>query len=341
MCKVCKVRDGAENAGDKKPTVSIGLPVYNGEQYIRQTLESILAQTFTDFELIISDNASTDATGEICEEFAAKDDRVRYYRAAENFGAAWNHNIVFEKASGKYFKWSACDDLCEPTFIEKCVKVLDNEPSVILCHPKTTLINAEGEFVRNYDISLATENPAPHKRFADLVCVNHFCQQIFGIVRSDVLLKTPLFEAYKGGDRVLLARLGLLGPFRQVDEYLFLNRAHPGQSVQLWRNPDEYYVWWDPRHEGSMVFPEWRLLRECVSSVRNAGLESRERRLCYRTIFRWLITSGRPSRMVFELIRPVEIKIPVSRYIFNMFRKVKRWMRRCLSAMRGKTAEEG
>ena len=80
------------------PLVSIGIPVYNGEKYIRETLEYLLAQTFTDIEIIISDNASTDTTGEICEEFAAKDDRVRYYRASENFGAAWNHNTVFEKA---------------------------------------------------------------------------------------------------------------------------------------------------------------------------------------------------------------------------------------------------
>ena len=96
------------------PKISIGMPVYNGENYLAQALRAILSQTFTDFELIISDNASTDATQRICETFAAEDSRVRYFRNSRNIGIEPNFNAAFEPARGKYFMWTAHDDLLEP-----------------------------------------------------------------------------------------------------------------------------------------------------------------------------------------------------------------------------------
>ena len=113
------------------PKVSLGLPVYNGENFIAQAIESILAQTFTDFELIITDNGSTDRTPKICEAYAARDRRVAYSRNPENLGAAPNFNRAFALSSGRYFKWVAHDDLIAPEFLARCVKVLDNDPSVV------------------------------------------------------------------------------------------------------------------------------------------------------------------------------------------------------------------
>ena len=95
-----------------KPRVSIGLPVYNGQEFLEETLHSILNQTFNDFELIICDNASTDRTAEICRSFAKRDRRIRYYRNEINLGAAKNFNGVFFLARGEYLKWSDNDDLC-------------------------------------------------------------------------------------------------------------------------------------------------------------------------------------------------------------------------------------
>lgn len=112
---------------DVAPRVSIGLPVYNGQQYLRQALDSLLAQTFHTFEVIISDNASNDATPEICRDYAACDPRIRYVRHDVNRGAAWNFNYVFGLARGVYFKWHAHDDMLEPTFLEQCVTILDHD----------------------------------------------------------------------------------------------------------------------------------------------------------------------------------------------------------------------
>src|ERR1700761_38911 len=107
---------------NSKPLLSIGLFVYNGERYIREAIDSFLSQTFTDFELIISDNASTDATEQICLDYAAKDSRVRYSRNPRNMGAGWNVRRVAELATGKYFRWAACDDRCEPDLLRTCVE---------------------------------------------------------------------------------------------------------------------------------------------------------------------------------------------------------------------------
>ncbi|MBD2214537.1 glycosyltransferase family 2 protein [Nostoc linckia FACHB-104] len=97
--------------------LSIGLPVYNGKKFIRESIDCILNQTFQDFELIISDNASTDNTEKICREYAAKDNRIRYYRNAKNIGCARNFHRAFELSTGEYFKWVAYDDLHAPEYL--------------------------------------------------------------------------------------------------------------------------------------------------------------------------------------------------------------------------------
>ena len=117
------------------PKVSIGLAVYNGERYLRQAIESILGQTYTDFELIISDNASTDSTQQICLEYAAEDGRISYHRNATNIGGANNENLTFRKAKAPYFRWAAHDDYVAPQLLERCVAILDTHPDVVLAYP--------------------------------------------------------------------------------------------------------------------------------------------------------------------------------------------------------------
>src|SRR5215467_16020251 len=132
------------------PLLSIGLFVYNGERYLEQTVESILNQTFTDFELIISDNASTDRTYEISQAYARRDPRIRYYRSEKNMGAGWNVRRVYELGTGKYFKQAAADDLLEPDFLRLCVEALENDPSRVLAYPKTKVVDENGKFIENY-----------------------------------------------------------------------------------------------------------------------------------------------------------------------------------------------
>ena len=104
------------------PKVSIGIAVFNGENFLESALRSILAQTFEDFELIISDNASTDRTADICEQYASQDGRVLYLRQPANLGAQPNYNLLVGQARGRYFKWAAHDDMLAPTFLERCVE---------------------------------------------------------------------------------------------------------------------------------------------------------------------------------------------------------------------------
>src|SRR6266850_1186232 len=133
------------------PRVSIGLPVYNGERYVEETLDSLLAQTYEDFELIICDNDSGDRTQEICQSYAAKDRRIRYGRNPTNLGAAKNYRLTFELSSGEYFRWATCDDLFAPTSLERCIEVLDRELSTVLVYPKTKLIDDRGRIISDYD----------------------------------------------------------------------------------------------------------------------------------------------------------------------------------------------
>src|SRR3989339_68658 len=118
----------------RRPLVSIGLPVHNGEHYLRKTLKSLLSQTYPFIELIISDNASTDGTEAICKAYERLDERIRYFRSDRNRGAAWNFNRVLELAGGTYFKWAAHDDLSAPDFLASCVRILETDRSVVLCY---------------------------------------------------------------------------------------------------------------------------------------------------------------------------------------------------------------
>lgn len=133
---------------DHIPAVSVGMPVYNGAKYIREALDSLLAQTFTDFELIISDNASTDESHEICGEYVGKDPRIKYVRQSENLGGVANFNYVLANSKGDYFTWLACDDSFDPSFLEKTVQYLDQFEDVVACACDFRVIDENGDLSR-------------------------------------------------------------------------------------------------------------------------------------------------------------------------------------------------
>lgn len=275
------------------PRVSVGLPVYNGELYLREAIDSILAQTFEDFELIISDNASTDSTQKICEEYATKDRRIRYFRNEKNLGAAYNFNRVFELARGEYFRWAACDDRCAPELLSKCVEVLDKDNSVVLCHSRTMYIvhDKQGNFQKEkeYGGKPNTNSPKPQDRFYDLLCDRASCLQIFGVIRTSALKQMPLIGDYAASDIVLLVKLALLGRFEEIPDFLFYYRLHPQQSVwTLSWNPQAYTFWYAPARKGQIVFPQWRLLREYSLAIAEAPISWNQRLHCYLHMGRWL-----------------------------------------------------
>jgi glycosyltransferase involved in cell wall biosynthesis len=289
----------------KAPRVSIGMPVRNGQRYIAPAIDSLLSQTYRGFELIICDNASNDQTEAICREYVARDPRVRYFRNSRNLGPAGNHNRCFALSRGQYFRWHAHDDLCAPTYLERCVELLDADKSVVIAYPSTLIVDEVGNPLEEYGFRPLTDSVHASQRFAELVLVNHRLHravEIFGLMRSSALLQTPLEGAYARGDSVLLARMALLGRFVELPDRLFLSRCHPSQSMQtmpthhglgrlrrlLGTGPLPPPEWWDVTRKGKANFPEWNLFKEYWLSIGRAPLSVAERANCYAVMFKWL-----------------------------------------------------
>jgi glycosyltransferase involved in cell wall biosynthesis len=225
------------------PSVSVGLPVYNAERYLRIAIESILNQTLRDWELVICDNASTDGTEAICREYAARDARIRYRRLPENIGAANNFRRVFELSRGRYFKWIACDDSCEPAFLERCKRVLDKSPDIVLCTTRASMIDQDGQVSERYAERQELPQARASERFIASRDQDGWCIAVYGLMRADVLRRTAVMGNYAGSDAVLLGELSLYGRFAEVPEYLLFRRIHPGaysHEVNLEKMRDFY-----------------------------------------------------------------------------------------------------
>ena len=216
--------------GQSIPAVTIGLPVYNGDEYLGPAVDSILAQTFQDFRLIISDNASTDRTEAICRDYADRDPRVVYSRNEANIGGDANFNRVFTLADTPFFRWAAHDDVMAPTYLEKTMAVLVSDPGVAQCHCITVLVDEAGNEIRYCDLHLTgLDSPSAARRFRAFVLHRHMCTDIFGVFRTDALRGTSLHAPFGGSDRALLAEVALRGRFVRVPEPLFFNRDHPNR----------------------------------------------------------------------------------------------------------------
>ncbi len=286
------------------PCVSIGMPVYNGEDYLAAAIESILTQTFSDFELIISDNASTDRTADICRAYAASDPRVRYVRNGTNLGAARNYNQVVELARGRYFKWASHDDVCAPQLLERCVAVLEREPGVVLCYARTQFIDEEGQAIEQHEDRFDLRSPNPHERFAGVFEAPGWCNPIFGVVRTDVLRQTALIGGYYSSDRVLLAELALRGKFYEVPEYLFFRRIHDDMSMQANTSSVQLAAWFDPtrRRSLTLLFPRWRWFAEYLKAIQRAPLSRYQRVRSALHLVRYLALSRHWTRVELTIL---------------------------------------
>jgi Glycosyl transferase family 2 len=300
--------------------VAIGMPVWNGEKFISEAIESILAQTYGDLELVISDNASTDATAEICHAYAKLDNRLRYIRQETNIGAAPNHTVVFRHTSGEFFKWAAHDDVLAPEFIQECVGVLDTDESVVLVSPATVLINEDGSpllYSPQHNAMVDTngakwpitpeKNPLltsadPVDRFTAVLLTMVMCLEIFGLMRRSALERSGLEPPYVGGDKVLLAELSLMGRFHLLEKSLFYRRCHSGQFSQA--RSGGYRAMWFSGKKDHMLSQQLKLLRGYSRVALSAvGLTPEQRYRCLSAIWRRAITRGRPlKRMFFAVV---------------------------------------
>lgn len=271
-------------SGRGRPTVSIGLPVHNGEQYLEEAIFSILGQSFEDLELVISDNGSNDRTAPICRAFAEHDERVRYYRSHDNRGAAWNYNRVFALSRGRFFKWAAHDDVCEPQFLARCLESFGRAPnSVVLVYPRTLFVDAHGDPLGVDGDRFETTASWPAKRAAHMVSRLSRANAVFGLIRSEALHRTRLIDRFASSDYVLLLELALLGQIREVPEVLLRRRLHAASSRAANTTPVEVAAWFGA--DSPPRLPERSLLlREYVRSVARLPLTPAQRAACCVTV---------------------------------------------------------
>jgi len=261
--------------------VTVGLPVFNGERYLGDTLESLLAQSFTDFEILVSDNGSTDGTEEIASTYARADQRVRYTRHRTNRGAAWNYSHLVGETASPYFKWSGHDDLYDPGYLSACMTELGvGGPEVALCYPRTRLIDAEGRVKRAYDDGLDLRSGSPSQRLRALLENIGLANAVFGVIRTAALRRTRLIAPYNDSDIVLLIELALIGRFHEIPQTLFHRRMHPGQAYQVNRTATDVSAWFDPVSARRFVLPRGRRFVEAARAVARADLGVAERARC-------------------------------------------------------------
>lgn len=277
------------------PRLSIGLPVYNGESYLAASLDSLLAQTFTDFELVISDNASTDSTPEICRAYAARDDRIRYVRQPTNIGAAPNHNAVLALARGHYFAWASHDDLYDPELMRLCVEALDARPELALAHAWDSEVDETGRVVKTDPYVLQTDDPRPWVRLRSLL-VTSGGNDYYGVVRTETMRRVGGTGSYYNADRVCVTALALHGSFYQVPRVLYFRRDHPQRAS---RKPSHHAkaIAFDPRlAERSMLSIYLAYLGGYLTAIRSAPLSSGARLRCWLELVRWLAGKALPRR---------------------------------------------
>jgi glycosyltransferase involved in cell wall biosynthesis len=209
--------EAGRTKSSERALVTVGVPVFNGARFLERAIDSLLAQTYRDIDVVISDNASTDATPEICQRYVRSDPRVRYVRQPQNIGAPRNWNFVANQAHGAYFKWASANDYCDPRLIAACLEVLDSRPDVVLCYGRTYIVGDDERAVVAYKNDFALDDERPSDRFRQLMSAMRLNNAVSGLVRTDALRRTGLIRLYPTGDMPLMVELALQGKFHLVD----------------------------------------------------------------------------------------------------------------------------
>jgi len=261
----------------RTPRVAVGLPVYNGAAFVRTAIESHLAQTYADFELIISDNCSNDETQDICERYARLDDRIRYHRQNENRGVNWNHWRVFSLSECEYFRWAGADDIPAPELIGHAVDTLDRHPDVVAYAPDTVNIDADGNVTRHLERNLDLQFDDVISRVRAVLTRGYQMTFDQGLLRREALLRTSMRWNYFGYDYILLLELAIMGKIVQPAGPILFRRLH-GQSAALnTRKASEVRKWVDPTLRANILLPHWKWAIERVVACLNARLSFKER----------------------------------------------------------------
>lgn len=257
------------------PLVSVGMPVFNAATWLEPSIESILGQSFGDFELIISDNASSDDTMVICERYARADARIRLLRSPENRGANENYMATLREARGVYFKWASSNDICAPTFVEKCVEALDRDSSAVLACPRSSVFDESIEEAQAYDRDLELMAAGPADRFIGLHNGMALNNAMNGLIRREALLSVSNLGNFLRADLTLMAELSLLGKFLLLDDRLFYRRMSEATATRLKsaREVEAHHV---PSARGPLRWQRWKYHLALLRAARLVSFPSRD-----------------------------------------------------------------
>jgi glycosyltransferase involved in cell wall biosynthesis len=276
----------------RAPRVSVAVPVYNGEPFIGEALDSIAAQTFTDYEVIISDNASEDGTERICRAYAARDPRVRYVRNERNVGLARNFQQLVRLATGEYFKLANADDVSDPRLLSECVAVLDAHPEAVLCYGKTVLIDDHSLPLRPYHDGLDLREPRAAARFRAAAERTGLVNLLQGVIRTAALRRTGLFGPFTASDMVLVAELTLYGQFHELPEVLFYRRLHPAALSSV-TSPEGLQGVWNPLRSRRERLLAWHHYYASARAIVRAPIGATEKLALLAWLGRQAVTSRR------------------------------------------------
>jgi glycosyltransferase involved in cell wall biosynthesis len=300
----------------QSPKISIGIPVYNGEKYLELAINSLINQSFQDFEIIISDNASTDKTEEICRSFEFRDPRIVYHRNPINIGAANNYKKVFQLAKGQFFKWMAHDDRCSPNYLEECVKVLEDDPEIVMSFPRFVLIdNSDNPFPviekNTYvtpDGRIITTNLErnfmsvhPSERYWEVLYQTTECYEFFGLARRDIIERTSQHDAFYGSDKVLLCELAMMGKLKEVSSATGYFRIHAEQSQSL-KNSQERAEWISPDLNYGAFMSRVKCVQGYYRSIFAYPISLSERIECLWTLIIWSMNLNNWQSMLNEVL---------------------------------------
>ncbi len=269
------------------PRVSIGLPIYNASNYLRPTIESILTQTDPSWELILADNASTDNTLAICEEYARVDSRIRILTSEQNNGSAWNHNRCVAEARGEFFRWAGYDDPIAPEFNRVCIEKMESDSSIAVVVPRMNEIDSQGQFLRRRASLDPVDGETPSQRFRQVV-YGYTGEALLGLIRLDILRTTRLEGTFAFNDYVLVVELALQGKIIPIPETLLDRRIHADAINQLHATNRSRAVAHNPKLAGKILFPHWREGLELWKTTGLARLPFSERWRTRVSMLRWL-----------------------------------------------------
>ena len=268
----------------------IGLPVYNGQKYLGRAIESHLSQSFSDFDLVIADNGSTDATPDISADYASKDKRVRYLRSPENRGLLWNHRRVLDaiESPGQYFRWAGADDILEPGLLQTMVSLLNARPEVEVVVPGTKNIDDNDQLIGTMPTTLDLQSSDVFERAHGVLVANYQHVIAYGLLRASTLQLMRTGPRYPGWDAVFVWELALRGQLVQLASPSLLRRFHPG-SISRVKTVKELRKWVEPNAKAGIDFPHWNWSYERLRALIACPLSGWDRWRIGRFLARYTI----------------------------------------------------